>query len=155
MQPLTANKAKFAQKVADELTHVLADTYTLYLKTQNYHWNVTGPFFPQLHTLFEEQYSELAEAVDVIAERIRALGSLAPATFSEFQKLTSLNEGDNTVDSDTMVEHLLEDHETISHHLLIVFSKAEKANDQGTLDMLTERLRAHEKMAWMLRSSLE
>jgi starvation-inducible DNA-binding protein len=155
MQPLTAHKSKLAQKVADELTHILADTYTVYLKTQNYHWNVTGPLFPQLHTLFEDQYQELAEATDTIAERIRALGSLAPATFSEFQKLSSLNEGDNSAPAHTMLEHLLEDHETISHHLLIVFTKAEKANDQGTLDMLTERLRAHEKMAWMLRSSLE
>lgn len=154
MQPL-ASKSKLSQKVADELTHVLADTYTLYLKTQNYHWNVTGPYFPQLHALFEEQYTELAEAVDVIAERIRALDALAPASFSEFQKLTSLDEGDNLVAWETMVEHLLHDHETIAHHLLIVFSKAEKANDQGTIDMLTERLRAHEKAAWMLRSSLE
>lgn len=152
--PLMQNQ--HLQQIADELTHLLADTYTLYLKTQNFHWNVTGPFFPQLHKLFEEQYIELADAVDVIAERIRALGGHAPASFSEFQKLSSLKDETNkNIEAMTMVSKLLDDHDTLAHHLLIIFDKAEQADDQGTVDMLTERLRAHEKMAWMLRSSLE
>jgi starvation-inducible DNA-binding protein len=151
----TKNQQLF-HKVADELTHLLADTYALYLKTQNFHWNVTGPLFPQLHLLFESQYEELAEAVDVIAERIRALGSFAPASFSEFQKLSSLKEATGAHPSaEQMVKTLLKDHETISQHLHIIFEKAEQANDQGTLDMITERMRAHEKTAWMLRSSVE
>lgn len=147
---------KHAQKIADELTHLLADTYTLYLKTQNYHWNVTGPYFPQLHKLFEEQYEELAEAVDIVAERIRALDCHTPASFTEFQKLTSLKDETGAhISYEKMIRNLLKDHETISHHLLIIFEKAEQANDQATIDMLTERMRAHDKTAWMLRSSLE
>lgn len=155
MEHMTESKLKHAQKVADELTHLLADTYILYLKTQNFHWNVTGPFFPQLHALFEKQYEELAEAVDLIAERIRALGSPAPASFSEFLKLTSLKEGNSKLTAQMMVKSLMKDHETISHHLLIIFTQAEKANDQATIDLLTERMRAHDKTAWTLRSSLE
>lgn len=155
MHTSTSSKLNHSQKVADELTHLLADTYTLYLQTQNFHWNVKGPLFPQLHKLFEEQYLELADAVDVIAERIRALGSLAPATFTEFQKLSSLKEMRANVSAENMIKKLLKDHETIAEHLLTIFAKAEKADDQGTIDMLTERLRAHEKTAWMLRSSLE
>jgi starvation-inducible DNA-binding protein len=144
------------QKIADELTHLLADTYALYLKTQNFHWNVTGPYFPQLHKLFDDQYNELAEAVDVIAERIRALGSYTPASFSEFLKLSSLKEetGSKHISAEEMIKRLMHDHETISHQLLQIFAKAEKANDQGTIDMLTERMRAHDKTAWMLRSSI-
>lgn len=148
-------KNKYAQKIADELTHLLADTYTLYLKTQNFHWNVTGPLFPQLHLLFESQYQELAEATDVIAERIRALGAHVPASFTEFQKLSSLREERGEISAHDMVKKLLKDHETISHLLHIIFSKANEADDQGTLDLLTERMRVHDKTAWMLRSSLE
>lgn len=155
MQNSTATKLQNLHKVADELTHLLADTYSVYLKTQNFHWNVKGPLFPQLHKLFEEQYNELADAVDVIAERIRALNAYAPATFSEFQKLSSIKEDKGTISAHDMIKNLLADHETISEHLLIIFAKAEQADDQGTIDMLTERLRAHEKTAWMLRSSLE
>jgi starvation-inducible DNA-binding protein len=142
------------EKVADELTHLLADNYTLYLKTQNFHWNVTGPLFPTLHLLFESQYQELADANDLIAERIRALGSPAPASFSEFQKLSSLKDSTGKLSAEQMIKALLKDHETVLHHLDIIFAQAEKANDQGTIDMLTERMRAHEKTAWMLRSSL-
>lgn len=154
MHPTTATKTNMKQKVADELTHLLADTYLLYLKTQNFHWNVTGPLFPTLHALFETQYQELAEAADVIAERIRALGSYTPASFSHFQKLSSLKESNSEITAEEMIKNLMKDHETISEHLLNIFSKAEKANDQGTIDMLTERMRAHDKTAWMLRSSL-
>lgn len=153
MEP-SKSKKKYASIVADELCHLLADTYSLYLKTQNFHWNVMGPFFPQLHALFETQYEELADAIDVIAERIRALGSHTPASFTEFQRLTSIKEETAKVSADHMIKKLLKDHETVSEHLMIIFEKAEEANDQGTIDMLTERLRAHDKMAWMLRSSL-
>lgn len=151
---MSNKKQILLEKVADELTHLLADTYTVYLKTQNFHWNVTGPHFPALHALFETQYEELAEANDVIAERIRALGGIAPASFSEFQKLSSLKDSSGKLSAEQMIKTLLKDHETILHHLDIIFAQAEKANDQGTVDMLTERMRAHEKTAWMLRSSL-
>lgn len=146
---------RHAQKVADELTHLLADTYILYLKTQNFHWNVTGPLFPSLHLLFETQYQDLAEAADVIAERIRALGCHVPASFTEFQKLSSLKEERGEISAHDMIKRLLKDHETISHQLHSIFAKAEEADDQGTLDLLTERMRVHDKTAWMLRSSLE
>lgn len=155
MQPMTHIKHNQAQKVADELTHLLADTYTLYLKTQNYHWNVTGPNFPSLHLLFEKQYQELADASDVIAERIRALGFLAPATFAEFQKLSSLKEGRNTSSAEEMIHDLMADHETVSQQSAMILAKAEKVNDQATMDMLIQRMREHDKTAWMLRSSLE
>lgn len=155
MHPTTATKTNLQQKVADELTHLLADTYLLYLKTQNFHWNVKGPLFPALHTMFETQYQELAEAVDTIAERIRALGCYTPASLSHFQKLSSLKECNTEITAKEMIKILQKDHETISEHLLNIFSKAEKADDQATVDMLTERMRAHDKTAWMLRSSLE
>lgn len=154
METSSSTKNKHLHIVAEELAHLLADTYTLYLKTQNFHWNVTGPLFAALHKLFEEQYIELANAVDTIAERIRALGSHAPATFSEFQKLSSLKEDSGKCSAQDMIKKLMKDHETISHQLLAIFSKAEKANDQATIDLLTERMRAHDKLAWMLKSSL-
>lgn len=153
MTTQTSHKLQHHQKVADELIHFLADTYALYLKTQNFHWNVTGPLFPALHQLFEDQYKELAEAADVIAERIRALGSFTPASFSQFNKLTSIKEANGTYSAKEMIEQLREDHETLSHHAMIIFKKAEKAEDQGTMDMLVDRMRAHDKTAWMLRSS--
>lgn len=156
METKSRNKTNHSQKIAEELMHLLADTYLLYIKTQNFHWNVKGPFFPQLHQLFDTQYNELADAIDVIAERIRALEAQTPASFSEFQKLSSLKEeiGCQNLSSDAMVKKLTKDHDTISQQLLLIFEKAEQANDQGTIDLLTERLRAHEKAAWMLRSSL-
>ncbi len=151
-----SSKINHSQKIADELIHLLADTYTLYLKTQNYHWNVKGPLFPALHKLFEEQYTELADATDVIAERVRALESPVPASLSAFQKLTSIkDENRNKVSAAEMIKSLLNDHDLIAKSILIIFEKAEKAEDEGTIDLLTERLRAHEKTAWMLRSSLE
>lgn len=146
---------KESKMIAKELSSLLANTYTVYLKTQNFHWNVTGPYFPQLHQLFNDQYDELAEAVDVIAERIRAIGSFAPASFAEFQKLSTLKDvTDHEIDSNEMIKKLMQDHEAISQQLLDIFAKTEEVYDQGTMDMLIERLRAHDKMAWMLRSSL-
>jgi len=144
-----------SQKVADELTHHLADTYLLYLKTQNFHWNVTGPNFHSLHLLFERQYKELADAVDVIAERIRALGCTTPASFSHFIKLSSLKEENGAPSATDMIAQLLHDHEVISHHAHIIFATAEKNNDQATMDMLIQRMRDHDKTAWMLRSLLQ
>jgi len=142
------------QKVGEGLTHFLADTYVLYLKTQNFHWNVRGPHFHSLHLFFEELYKELAEAVDTIAERIRALHMLAPASFAQFLKLTSLEEETSTVAADEMLKQLLHDHQVISRNLSRLFEQAESAGDEGTVDLLTERMRAHEKTTWMLRSTL-
>lgn len=142
------------QKVGEGLTHLLADTYLVYLKTQNFHWNVRGPNFHSLHLLFEEQYKELAEAVDTIAERIRALHMIAPASFAQFLKLSSLEEETTLLSADNMLKGLLHDHQLISRNLLRLFNAAEQADDQATADLLTERMRVHEKSAWMLRSSL-
>jgi starvation-inducible DNA-binding protein len=155
MERSMSQKSEHSHMVASELTHLLADTYILYLKTQNFHWNVTGPLFPALHTMFEAQYTDLQEAVDTIAERIRSLGEHAPGSFAEFQKLSSLKEESGTLTAENMINKLLHDHEVISHQLLHIFEKAEEANDQATMDLLTERLRAHEKTAWMLRSSIQ
>jgi starvation-inducible DNA-binding protein len=149
------NKNNHSQKVADELAHFLADTYALYLKTQNFHWNVTGPNFHSLHLMFETQYNELAAAVDLIAERIRALRCSVPASFSQFMKLTSLKETTHTLIAKDMLKQLTKDHETIINHAYIILTKAQKAHDEGTMDLLIERIREHEKTAWMLRSCLE
>jgi starvation-inducible DNA-binding protein len=156
MQTIPDNsKTHDFQKVADELTHFLADTYVLYLKTQNFHWNVTGMEFHSLHLMFEEQYKDLADAVDLIAERIRALNSPAPASFSQFLKLTSLKEENSVPTAKEMVKILLKDHETVIHHANTMLAKSQKAHDEGTTDLLIERIRVHEKTAWMLRSHLE
>jgi len=154
METLSSTKTNHSQKIADELAHFLADTYVLYLKTQNFHWNVTGPQFPSLHLLFEKQYQELAEATDEIAERIRALGCFAPASFAAFSKLTSLKEAPNNLSAEDMLRKLYKDHETIAHYLQSMMAKVQKAQDEATFDLLVERLRSHEKMAWMLKSSL-
>lgn len=154
MKTNTSTKSQHQQKIADELAHLLADTYTLYLKTQNFHWNVTGPNFPAFHLMFERQYEELADAVDVIAERIRALGSKTPASFSQFLKLTSLKDATNgSPSAEEMAERLMHDHETIVNHALHILEKAKKDHDEATMDLLIERIREHEKTAWMLRSS--
>lgn len=155
MQTDTATKNQALQKVADELAHYLADTYAVYLKTQNFHWNVKGPLFFALHKMFEEQYEELADAVDLIAERIRALGCHTPASFAQFSKLTSIKDETLEVAADDMVKKLLKDHETLAEHATIILIKAQKAQDEATMDLLIERLRAHEKTAWMLKSSLK
>lgn len=141
-------------QIASGLSRLLADTYTLYLKTHNFHWNVTGPLFQSLHSTFESQYIELAEAVDLIAERIRALGFPAPATYRDFSKLTSIKEPEGVPSAKDMVHELVESHEIVIRTAREIFSIAEKANDQASIDLLTGRMSTHEKTAWMLRSSL-
>lgn len=140
--------------VAESLKTVLADTYALYLKTQNYHWNVTGPHFKTLHELFEEQYTDLAGAVDEIAERIRALGVKAPGTWGAYESLTNIPDGNEEADANTMVKELAEDQEKMTASLKQAFEKASTANDEVTVDLMVGRMTVHEKAAWMLRSSL-
>lgn len=143
------------EKLAEALGLFLADTYSLYVKTQNFHWNVKGFRFPELHTLFEAQYRELAAATDTLAERIRALGYLAPGSFSEFLKLASVEEGNGRIAATEMVQQLMRDHERISQTARVLFTTAEQAHDHATVDLLADRMAAHEKAAWMLRSILE
>lgn len=144
-----------SQQTIEALCKLLADSYTLYLKTHNYHWNVTGPMFTQFHTLFEEQYTELAGAIDEIAERIRALGAKAPGSFSDFMKLGTVKEDTSHPDAMQMVRNLAADHETIAASALKVVSVAEEVDDAASADLGTRRQDAHEKNAWMLRSHLE
>ena len=139
-------------KVANGLANLLADSYSLYLKTHNFHWNVTGPMFQPLHLMFETHYTELALAVDLVAERIRALGFIAPATYSEFAKLTRIKEHQGDIPAEEMINHLIKAHETVIKTARQVLPLADKANDQVTLDLLTQRLQIHEKTVWMLRS---
>lgn len=134
------------------LSKVLADTYTLYLKTHNFHWNVTGPMFQTLHLMFEDQYSEMATAVDAIAERIRSLGTYAPGSYKEFSNLSSVQEADGVPEAKDMVRQLVEGHEAVIRTAREVFPIAEKGNDEATVDLLTQRIQLHEKTAWMLRS---
>lgn len=140
--------------IADALSRVLADTYTLYLKTHNYHWNVTGPQFNDLHAMFMTQYTELWTAVDLIAERIRSLGHFAPGSYKAFAKLTSIKDEDEVPAATAMIENLLKGHETVARSCREAFPAAEKAGDQSSMDVLTQRLQVHEKTAWMLRSLL-
>jgi starvation-inducible DNA-binding protein len=142
-------------EIADGLSRLLADTYTLYLKTHNFHWNVTGPMFNTLHLMFEGQYNELALAVDLVAERIRALGHPAPGSYAQFGKLSSVKEETGVPSASEMVRQLVEAQETVARTARQVFPVAEKAADQATMDLLTQRLQVHEKTAWMLRSLLE
>lgn len=154
MQNVSTIKDKQLQKVADLLSHFLADTYVLYLKTQNFHWNVTGSLFYSLHKLFEDQYRELAAAIDEIAERIRSIGSMAPASFAQFLQLASLKEEKGIEQSsEDMIRKLLKDHELLAQSAADMIPKAQHAKDEGTADLLIQRLKAHEKMAWMLKSS--
>ena len=141
--------------IADGLSHLLADTYTLYLTTHNFHWNVTGPQFNSLHQMFMGQYTEQWNALDIIAERIRALGHPAPGTFAEFAKLTSVKEVSGVPKANDMVRHLVDAQETTARTARKLFPVVEAANDQPTADLLTQRLEVHEKTAWMLRSLLE
>lgn len=143
------------KEIAGGVSSVFADTYTLYLKTQNFHWNVTGPRFHQLHGMFEEHYSEMAEAIDEIAERIRALGQRSPGSFKEFLQLTSISEETGDLTPDQMIMKLIEGHETISRKSREVVQVASKHNDEATADLLTSRMLTHEKTAWMLRSFLQ
>ena len=142
------------KQIADGLSRLLADTYTLYLKTHNFHWNVTGPMFNTLHLMFEGQYNELALAVDVIAERIRALGHPAPGSYSAFAKLSSIPEAEGTPDAIEMIRQLMQGQEAVARTARSVFPIVNDANDQPSADLLTQRMQVHEKNAWMLRSLL-
>lgn len=143
------------EAIADGLSHLLADTYTLYLKTHNYHWNVTGPMFNTLHLMFEAQYNELALAVDQIAERIRALGYPAPGSYAQFAKLSVIGESTGVPRAEDMIADLVKGQEAVIRTARKVFPVAQKANDEPTTDLLTQRMQVHEKTAWMLRSMLE
>lgn len=143
------------EAIASGLARVLADSYTLYLKTHKYHWNVTGPMFQTLHAMFEVQYTELAMAVDEIAERIRALGALSPGSYREFVELTSIPEDEDDPDAVTMIRRLVEAQEAVVRTARGVFPAANEGDDQVTADLLTQRMQVHEKTAWMLRSLLE
>jgi starvation-inducible DNA-binding protein len=140
--------------IADGLSRLLADTYTLYLKTHNFHWNVTGPQFNSLHLMFEGQYTELALAVDLVAERIRALGQPAPGSYSAFAKLSTIKEADGVPNATDMVLILAEDQLAVVRTARSVFPLADAAHDEPTADLLTQRMQVHEKTAWMLRANL-
>ncbi|WP_396426415.1 Dps family protein [Leptolyngbya sp. FACHB-261] len=142
------------QQIAEGLSKLLADTYTLYLKTHNFHWNVTGPMFQTLHLMFEQQYNELALAVDLIAERIRALGFPAPGTYKEFAQLSSIKEEEGVPTAEEMIRLLVEGQEAVVRTARSIFPVVDKANDEPTADLLTQRMQVHEKTAWMLRSLL-
>ena len=138
--------------IADGLSRFLADSYTLYLKTHNYHWNVTGPMFNTLHLMFEQQYTELSLAVDLIAERIRALGFPAPGSYKAYAALTSIEEETGTPSAEEMIRQLVKGQEAVVRTARAVFPAAEAAHDEPTADLLTQRMQIHEKNAWMLRS---
>ncbi|MCB1581421.1 MAG: Dps family protein [Marinicella sp.] len=140
--------------IVNGLSRLLADTYTLYLKTHNYHWNVTGPMFTSLHTLFEQQYTELALAVDIIAERIRALGEFAPGSYQAFAALTEIKEETEVPDAEQMLRNLLDSHEVIIRHARELLQGEAIETDDVSADLLTQRMDFHEKNAWMLRSLL-
>jgi len=141
--------------IAEGLSRLLADSYTLYLKTHNFHWNVTGAMFTSLHVLFEQQYTELALAVDTIAERIRALDFPAPGSYAQFSKLTEVKEATNVPKAEEMIRQLATDQEIVIRAARALFPQADEVNDEATVDLLTQRLQVHEKNAWMLRSLLE
>lgn len=146
---------KDRKDVAHGLSKLLADTYTLYLKTHNFHWNVEGPMFQTLHVMFMGQYTEMWNALDLIAERIRSLGHYAPGTYGEFVKLTSIKETKSVPKATKMIEELIQGNEAVIKTARSVFQSAESAKDQTTMDVLTQRLDIHEKTAWMLRSLLK
>jgi starvation-inducible DNA-binding protein len=141
-------------EIAEGLSRLLADTYTLYLKTHNFHWNVTGPMFTSLHTLFETQYTEMWAAVDEIAERIRALDKFAPGSYSEFAKLSSIAEAKGVPSANEMLQELLAGHEAVVRTARTVIPVAQGSNDESTVDLLIGRMTVHEKTAWMIRSLL-
>ena len=145
---------KDRNEIAKGLGHFLADTYTLYLKTHNFHWNVTGPMFQTLHLMFETQYNELWLAVDLIAERIRSLGAYAPGTYADFVKLSSIKETTGVPKAKDMIRQLVEGHEAVVRTARSLFPVVEKGGDEATADLLTQRIQLHEKTAWMLRSLL-
>ena len=143
------------EKIAKGLSHLLADSYTLYLKTHNFHWNVTGPMFNTLHLMFMGQYTEQWNALDLIAERIRALGVPAPGTYREFAKLTVIKESEGVPNATEMLKQLLAGQEAVTRTARGLFPLVEKAGDESSADLLTQRMQIHEKNAWMLRSMLE
>ena len=147
--------AKDREKIADGLSRLLADNFSLYLKTHNFHWNVTGPMFQTLHLMFEQQYNELWLALDAIAERIRALGFPAPGTPSQYSRLSSIPETVGVPDAKEMVRILVQGHEAVARTARKIFPAVDKASDEPTADLLTQRMQVHEKTAWMLRSLLE
>lgn len=150
----TATEKQVENKVYTALAKILANTYILYIKTQNFHWNVVDPRFRSLHLLFESQYNDLAAALDDLAERIRMIGQRAPGSMREFLALTDLKEEYDELDGDEMLVALLNDHERIIDSLRHATTVSQEAHDEGTADLLINRLRSHEKMAWMLRSHL-
>ena len=143
------------KQIAEGLSRLLADSYTLYLKTHNFHWNVTGPMFNTLHLMFEGQYTELAAAVDLIAERIRALGFPAPGSYREYSKLSSIQEAEGVPPANEMIAQLVKGQEAVVKTARAVWPIVERAADEPTADLLTQRMQVHEKTAWMLRSMLE
>jgi starvation-inducible DNA-binding protein len=143
------------KEIAGGLARVLADSYALYLKTHNFHWNVEGPRFQGLHMMFEGQYTELAGAVDEIAERIRALGQYAPGSFGQFSRLASIKDEDTVPSADDMVRRLVDDHETVTKSIHSMLPSAQEAGDEVTVGLLVDRLAVHEKTMWMLRSMLK
>jgi starvation-inducible DNA-binding protein len=155
MQPNIGIDEKHRREIAEGLSRLLADTYTLYLRTQNFHWNVKGPNFQPLHALFETQYRELAEASDFIAERIRALGAVAPGSFTEFAKISTLKDEHKVNGSESMIKSLLEGHESVVRTARYVFPIVDNADDAPSADLLSQRMQVHEKAAWMLRSMLQ
>jgi len=149
---ITEDKRK---RIAGGLSVLLADTFTLYLKTHNFHWNVTGPMFQTLHLMFETQYNELWNATDLIAERIRALGSPAPATYAEFSRLSEIKETSGVPAAKDMIRHLIDGHQTVIRTARSHFAAVDEVQDEVTADLLTQRMQIHEKTAWMLRSLLD
>ena len=145
---------KDRKAISEALARLLADTYTLYLKTHNFHWNVTGPLFNTLHLMFEQQYTEMALAVDGIAERIRALGEFAPGSYAVFGKLTRVEEATDVPDAEETMRQLVTGHETVVRTAREAFPRADEVGDEPTCDLLTQRMQVHEKAAWMLRSML-
>jgi len=152
---MSAEEMSHDKGVVQEMSRLLADSYMVYLKTHNYHWNVTGPMFTTLHTLFETEYTELALAVDEIAERIRSLGARAPGSFREFSELSAIKEAIGTPSATEMLEHLVDDQATVVNAARRVVEAAEGAGDQASADLGIRRIELHEKTAWMLRSHLE
>ncbi len=142
------------KQIADGLSRLLADTYTLYLKTHNFHWNVTGPMFNTLHLMFEAQYNELALAVDLIAERIRALGFPAPGSYSAYARLSTIAEAEGEPDAQEMIRQLMQGQESVVRTARSIFPIVDEAHDEPSADLLTQRMQVHEKNAWMLRSLL-
>ncbi len=146
---------KDREVIADGLSRLLADSYTLYLQSHNFHWNVTGPMFQTLHVLFMEHYTEQWNALDLIAERIRSLGLPAPGTYKEFARLASITEVEGQPGATEMIRILVSGQEAVARTARAAFEAADAANDQPTCDLLTQRMQVHEKNAWMLRSLLE